>query len=100
MLDRQFQADAPNRKWVADFTYIWTAESWQYVAVVIVLFSRRIVGWSMQARLTSQLVADALMMTVWRRGCPEESLDHSDQPTQYTSEHLRQRLKGQGIIAA
>ena len=50
VLDRQFEADGPNRKWVADFTYIWTAEGWLYVAVVLDLFSRRVVGWSMSAR--------------------------------------------------
>ena len=60
----------PNQKWVADFTYIWTAEGWLYVAVVLDLYSRRAVGWSMQASMTSQLVADALMMAVWRRGRP------------------------------
>lgn len=73
------QADAPNLKWVADFTYIWTAEGWLYVAVVLDLYSRRIVGWSMQSSMTSQLVADALMMAVWRRGRPRELLHHSDQ---------------------
>jgi putative transposase len=64
VLDRQFTADAPNQKWVADFTYIWTAEGWLYVAVVLDLYSRRAVGWSMQSSMTSQLVADALMMAV------------------------------------
>ena len=78
LLDRQFKADAPNRKWMADFTYIWTAEGWLYVAVVLDLYSRRIVGWSMQSSMTSQLVADALMMAVWRRGRPRELLHHSD----------------------
>jgi putative transposase len=68
VLDRQFQADAPNQKWVADFTYIWTAEGWLYAAAVLDLYSRRIVGWSMHDSMTSQLVADALMMAVWRRG--------------------------------
>ena len=67
-LDRQFVASAPNRKWIADFTYIWTAESWLYVAVVIDLFSRRVVGWSMSATMTAQLVTDALVMAIWRRG--------------------------------
>jgi putative transposase len=57
ILDRQFQADAPNRKWVVDFTYLWTREGWLYVAVVLDFYSRRIVGWSMQPRMTSQLVA-------------------------------------------
>ncbi|WP_141118843.1 IS3 family transposase, partial [Pandoraea sp. PE-S2R-1] len=61
VLDRQFQADAPNQKWVADFTYIWTAEGWLYAAAVLDLYSRRIVGWSMQESMSSQLVADALM---------------------------------------
>jgi putative transposase len=64
VLDRQFQAKAPNQKWVADFTYIWTAEGWLYLAAVLDLYSRRIVGWSMQDSMTSQLVVDALMMAV------------------------------------
>jgi putative transposase len=100
VLDRQFQADAPNQKWVADFTYIWTAEGWLYVAVVLDLFSRRIVGWSMQASMTSQLVADALMMAVWRRGRPQELLHHSDQGSQYTSEHFQRLLTEQGIVCS
>lgn len=82
VLDRQFKADAPNQKWVADFTYIWTAEGWLYAAVVLDLYSRRVVGWSMQASMTSQLVADALMMAVWRRGQPVAVLHHSDQRSQ------------------
>ena len=97
VLDRQFQAEAPNQKWVADFTYIWTAEGWLYAAVVIDLFSRRVVGWSMQASMTSHLVADALMMAVWRRGKPVAVLHHSDQGSQYTSEHFQGLLKEQGI---
>lgn len=100
VLDRQFQADAPNRKWVADFTYIWTAEGWLYVAVVLDLFSRRAVGWSMQDSMTSQLVADALMMAVWRRGKPVALLHHSDQGSQYTSEHFQRLLKEQGITCS
>jgi putative transposase len=100
VLDRQFQADGPNQKWVADFTYIWTAEGWLYVAVVLDLYSRRIVGWSMQSNMTSQLVADALMMAVWRRGKPVELLHHSDQGSQYTSEHFRELLKEHGITCS
>ena len=100
VLDRQFQADAPNQKWVANFTYIWTAEGWLYVAVVLDLFSRRIVGWSMQSSMTSQLVADALMMAVWRRGRPREVLHHSDQGSQYTSEHFQKLLVEQGIVCS
>ena len=100
VLDRQFQADAPNQKWVADFTYLWTAEGWLYVAIVLDLYSRRVVGWSMQSSMTSQLVADALMMAVWRRGKPVELLHHSDQGSQYTSEHFRELLKEQGITCS
>lgn len=96
-LDRQFQADAPNQKGMADFTYIWTAEGWLYVAVVLDLYSRRIVGWSMQESMTSQLVMDALMMAVWRQGKPVALLHHSDQGSQYTSAHFQQLLREQGI---
>ncbi len=70
VLDRQFTAERPNQKWIADFTYIWTAEGWLYVAAVIDLFSRRVVGWSMKAEMTAQLVSDALIMAIWRRGRP------------------------------
>ncbi|WP_370627783.1 IS3 family transposase [Acidovorax sp. sif0715] len=100
VLDRQFQADAPNQKWVADFTYIWTAEGWLYVAAVLDLYSRRIVGWSMQQSMTSQLVVDALMMAVWRRGRPVALLHHSDQGSQYTSTHFQQLFKEQGITCS
>ena len=100
VLDRQFQAAAPNQKWVADFTYIWTAEGWLYVAVVLDLFSRRVVGWSMQSSMTSQLVADSLMMAVWRRGKPQELLHHSDQGRQYTSEHFQKLLAEQGVTCS
>lgn len=100
VLDRQFQAEAPNQKWVADFTYIWTAEGWLYAAAVLDLYSRRIVGWSMHDSMTSQLVADALMMAVWRRGKPVALLHHSDQGSQYTSEHFQQLLKEQGITCS
>ena len=85
VLDRTFQALTPNRKWIADFTYIWTAEGWLYVAAVIDLFSRRVVGWSMSATMTAQLVTDALMMAIWRRGKPDALLHHSDRGSQYTS---------------
>ncbi|MGC4398147.1 IS3 family transposase [Hydrogenophaga sp. T2] len=100
VLDRQFQADGPNQKWVADFTYIWTAEGWLYVAAVLDLYSRRIVGWSMQESMTSQLVVDALMMAVWRRGKPVALLHHSDQGSQYTSEHFQRLLDEQGITCS
>ena len=68
VLDRSFEAPAPNRKWIADFTYVWTAEGWLYVAAVVDLFSRRVVGWSMSTAMTAQFVTDALVMAIWRRG--------------------------------
>jgi putative transposase len=98
VLDRQFEASGPNQKWVADFTYIWTAEGWLYVAAVIDLFSRRVVGWSMNAAMTAQLVADALMMAIWRRGKPIALLHHSDQGSQYTSEQF-QKLMADNDVA-
>ena len=78
MLDRPFTADQPDRKWIADFTYLWTAEGWLYVAAVVDLFSRRVVGWSMKAEMSAQLVTDALLMAIWRRGRPDALLHHSD----------------------
>jgi putative transposase len=78
VLDRTFEAAAPNRKWIDDFTYVWTAEGWVYVAAVINLFSRRVVGWSMSAAMTGQLVTDALVMAIWRLGKPDALLHHSD----------------------
>jgi putative transposase len=100
VLDRAFQAPAPNRKWIADFTYIWTAEGWLYVAVVLDLFSRRIVGWSMSTSMTAQLVADALIMALWRRGKPEALLHHSDQGSQYTSEQFQRLLAENGVTCS
>jgi putative transposase len=79
VLDGQFAAAAANCKWVADFTYLWTAEGWLYVAVVLDLFSRRIVGWSMSKQMTSQLVSDAMLVGLWRRGPVKALLYHSDQ---------------------
>lgn len=99
-LDRDFTAAAPNRKWAADFTYIWTGEGWLFLAVVIDLFSRRVVGWSMQPTMTAQLVLDALMMALWRRGKPTELLHHSDQGSQYTSEDFQRLLAAEGITCS
>jgi putative transposase len=100
LLARDFVATAPNQRWVADFTYIWTAEGWLYFAAVLDLFSRRIVGWSMSAQMTSELVADALMMAIWRRGWPQELLHHSDQGSQYSSESFQRLLAEHGITCS
>jgi putative transposase len=95
ILDRQFAAERPNQKWIAG-----TAEGWLHVAAVIDLFSRRVVGWSMSAGMTAQLVADALMMAVWRRGKPNELLHHSDQGSQYTSEQFQRLMADSGIVCS
>jgi putative transposase len=100
LLARDFRADGPNQKWLADFTYVWTAEGWLYVAAVLDLFSRRIVGWSMKAERDASLVMDALMMAVWRRGRADALLHHSDQGSQYTSDQLQRLLADHGITCS
>lgn len=87
-LDREFTATTANKKWVADFTYIWTSEGRLYVAGVLDLFSRRIVGWSMKSRMTSDLVTDALIMAIWRRRPDTHVLHHSDQGSLYSAEQF------------
>jgi putative transposase len=100
VLDRQFVAEWPNQKWIADFTYVWTAEGWLYVAAVIDLFSRRVVGWSMKAEMTAQLVADALIMAIWRRGKPDALLHHSDRGSQYVSEQFQRLMADNGVVCS
>ncbi|WP_157216114.1 IS3 family transposase [Flavisphingomonas formosensis] len=85
MLDRQFDVAAPDRAWVTDITYIRTLEGFAYLAVVIDLYSRRLVGWSMQSRQTTDVVLQALHMAVWRRKPKQRVLIHSDQGAQFTS---------------
>ena len=84
-LDRQFDAAAPDSTWVTDITYIKTYEGFSYLAVVIDLYSRKVVGWSMQSRQTTDLVLQAVLMAVWRRKPKEKVLIHSDQGSQFTS---------------
>lgn len=84
-LDRQFEVTAPDTVWVTDITYIKTLEGWLYLAVVIDLFSRRVVGWSMQSRITTDLALQALLMAVWRRKPKGRVMIHSDQGSQFTS---------------
>jgi len=97
LLNREFQAPAPDRRWAADFTYIWAGEGWLFLAVVLDLYSRRVVGWSMRSRMTSELVADALLMAIWRRGWPTDLLHHSDQGSQYLSEEFQRLMADHGI---
>lgn len=100
ILDRDFEADRPNQKWLADFIYIWTAQGWLYVVVVLDLFFCRVVGWSMKAERDATLVMDALMMAVWWRGKADSLLHHSVQGSQYTSEQFQRLLDDNGIICS
>lgn len=93
LLNREFEVDRPNRKWVTDITYLPTTEGWLYLATVMDLFSRKIVGWALNDRLHTPLVMDALNMA-WQRRQPEAGLlHHSDRGSQYTSEVYRQALE-------
>ncbi len=99
-LDRESHAEQPNQRWIADFTYVWTEEGWLYVAAVIDLFSRRLVGGSMKPEMTAQFVTDALIMVIWRRGKPDARLHHSDQGSQYTSEQLQKLMADNGVTCS
>jgi putative transposase len=96
-LQRQFNPDAPNERWVTDITYIRTHEGWLYLAVVVDLFSRKIIGWSMQSRMAKDIVLNALLMAVWRRNPQKQVLVHSDQGSQYTSHEWQSFLKSHGL---
>lgn len=99
-LQQQFDVQNPNEAWVSDITHIRTHEGWLYLAVVIDLYSRRVVGWSMQSRITRELVLNALLMAVWRRR-PESTVTvHSDQGSQYTSHDWQMFLKDNNLQAS
>ena len=100
VLNRQFQASAPNCKWVCDITYVPTDQGWLYLAGVMDLFSRKIVGWSMGTRMPTELVRDALAMALQRRNPPAGLLHHSDRGVQYASEDYQQLLAAHGIKAS
>jgi transposase InsO family protein len=93
LLNREFTAERPNQKWLGDITYIWTAEGWLYLAVVLDLFSRRIVGWAMADTLESDLVERAFAMAVQRRKPHAALLHHSDRGSQYAAYSYRQLLE-------
>ncbi|EOX3183762.1 IS3 family transposase, partial [Escherichia coli] len=96
-LQRQFNPDAPDERWVTDITYIRTHEGWLYLAVVVDLFSRKIIGWPMQSRMTKDIVLNALLMAVCRRNPQKQVLVHSDQGSQYTSHEWQSFLKSHGL---
>ena len=100
ILDRKFDVDKPNAFWTADITYVWTLEGCFYLAVVLDLYSRQIVGWAMDKRMKRQLTLDALAMAYWRRKPPSGLLHHSDRGSQYACHDYRKRLNQYGMVAS
>ena len=100
VLDRDFTATKPNEKWVMDLTYLPTREGWLFLALVVDLFSRRIVGWSMAATMTSRLVVDALTMAKCQRDVTAGLVAHSDRGSQYASEHYQAELRHAGMVGS
>lgn len=100
LLEQNFEAAQPNQKWVSDLTYIWTEEGWLYLAVVLDLYSRMVVGWAMSKRMTATLVCDALEMALWRRKRPTGVIVHSDRGVQYCSKEYQALMAKNGLICS
>ena len=92
LVKRDFTVDRPDKAWVSDTTYIRTREGWMYLAVVLELFSRQVIGWAMSQNNNSALVQDALIMAIWRRGEVKDVIVHSDQGSTYASVDYQQQL--------
>lgn len=99
-LERDFNAEDPNTKWVTDITYIRTAENWLYLCVVIDLFSGIVVGWSMSHRQTRELVLQSVLMALWQRKSNDPVIPHSDRGCQFTSDEYQRFLKGHNLICS
>jgi len=93
LLDRKFNVNMPDKIWASDITYVWTSQGWLYLAVVMDLFSRQIVGWAADKHMRSELTLDALAMAYWRRKPLEGLLHHSDRGTQYACTDYQNRLR-------
>lgn len=100
VLDRQFSSDAPNTKWTCDITYVWSQQGWLYLAVVLDLFSRRVVGWAMSENMERSLVLDALQMALAARKPSAGLLCHSDRGSQYASRDYQEALKTAGVVCS
>jgi len=100
LLARTFEAETPDTRWTADITYIWTSQGWLYLAIILDLFSRRIVGWAMDHNIERSLVLSALEMAIAGRNPSPEMLCHSDRGSQYASEDYQKRLKKAGIVCS
>ena len=99
-LQQDFDVQQPNQAWVTDITYIRTYEGWLFLAIVIDLFSRQVVGWSMQPKMHVDLVLNALLMAVWRRKPKSQVVIHSDQGSQYTSSDWQNFLKSHNMVSS
>ena len=100
ILEQDFTATAPNQKWVTDITYLWTTEGWLYLAIVVDLYSRLVVGWAMNERMTTPLICDALQMALWQRKRPQGVIVHSDRGSQYCSHDYQALLKKHKLICS
>lgn len=100
LLEQNFTADVPDQKWVSDITYIWTEEGWLYLAVVLELYSRRVIGWAIGERMTAALVCDALIMALWRRHMPKGVIVHSDRGSQYCSAVYQKLFKQHQLVCS
>lgn len=100
ILDRNFEVDAPNKVWTADISYVWTFEGWLYLAIVMDLYSRQIVGWAMNERMKKQLVLDAIAMAYWQRKPQKGLLHHSDRGSQYACHDYQKRLDIYGMTTS
>lgn len=100
LLLQNFEATRSNQKWVSDITYVWTEEGWLYVAVVLDLYSRMVIGWSINERMTSKLVGDALLSALWRRRFPKDVIIHSDRGSQYCSKEYQSLLSKNRLICS
>ncbi|WP_152976321.1 IS3 family transposase [Methyloglobulus morosus] len=100
LLEQDFSADKPDQKWVSDITYIWTEEGWLYLAVVLELYSRRVIGWAISERMTAALVCDALIMALWNRKMPKGVIVHSDRGSQYCSAVYQKLFRKHQLICS
>lgn len=100
LLNQKFEVDRPNSIWIGDITYLWTAEGWLYLAVVLDLFSRRVIGWAMDKRMKAELVEIALKMAVKHRNPPAGLIFHSDRGSQYASASYQQLLEQYRMISS
>jgi putative transposase len=100
LLKQDFYASQPNQKWAGDMTYLWTNEGWYYLAVVLDLYSRKVIGWAMSERMTANLVCDALGMALFRRKKPKGVIVHTDRGSQYCSHDYQTLLRDHGLICS